>query len=384
MELTFRSLCEDRPGAAWRRVFSHGWPGWREWFLNRGGERVPEMAAAQRALRRYMPEIEPLWQSLVEKAGADEDAARFLTFWSPPRYLVNCSQAVLIDREGPLLIRNYDLDPELNESTLLSTAWRGRRIAGMVEGMAGLADGMNDAGLAISLSFGGRPVCRAGFGVPIILRYVLEMCADVQDAVDALRRVPSHMSYNVTVFDRSGVWATVLLAPDRPTVVTRQPYATNHQIGVGWPGHGRISNTLEREARLKSLLSSDNLSGAELASEFQAAPLFSTAYRKGFGTVYTSAYRPRTGEISLSWRKGPPITWHLDRVDRREVRVVYTPTGSSVLADGPSCSSQDQEASEPGNNRLAAVRLRNHTQSAEAWVNLNEAPLDPATRKESA
>ena len=44
-----------------------------------------------------MPEMVPLWERLVELAGGDAAAAHFLTFWSPPRYLVHCSQAVLVD-----------------------------------------------------------------------------------------------------------------------------------------------------------------------------------------------------------------------------------------------------------------------------------------------
>ena len=64
-----------------------------------------------------MPELLPLWERWVSESGADDEAARFLTFWNPPRYLAHCSQAVLVDRDGPLLLRNYDLDPALSEAT---------------------------------------------------------------------------------------------------------------------------------------------------------------------------------------------------------------------------------------------------------------------------
>lgn len=50
----------------------------------------------------------------------------FLSFWSPPRYLINCTQLAFVDDDGPLLIRNYDLDPSLNETTMLRTRWLGR------------------------------------------------------------------------------------------------------------------------------------------------------------------------------------------------------------------------------------------------------------------
>lgn len=332
MQLNFRSLVEDRPSNALRRVFAHGWPGWSEWYLSKRDKDAPDLRDSRKALRRHMPEIESLWDDWVETVDGDEDAARFLSFWSPPRYLVSCSQAVLVDDDGPLLIRNYDLDPELNESTLYSTRWRSHRVAGMVEGMVGLADGMNDAGLAASLTFGGRTVHGTGFGIPLIIRYVLEVCSDVQQAVEALRTVPSHMSYNVTVADKSGAWATVFLAPDRPAIVSRRPYATNHQIGVEWPRHGRFSNTLGRARHLKSLFEKKGLTAARLSDEFLGNPLFGTAYARGFGTVYTAAYRPATGNISLSWKDGTRETWKLDSVDERQREIRYTAQGSARVA----------------------------------------------------
>ena len=331
MQLKFRGLTEDEPGGVWRRIVEHGWPGWRDWFLARGGRRV-RLDDARRALRRHMPEMEPLWQRLVAAVDGDDDLARFLSFWSPPRYLVNCSQAVVIDADGPLLIRNYDLDPDLNESTMLHSAWRGRRVMGMVEGLSGLADGMNDAGLAASLTFGGRTEAGPGFGIPLIMRYLLEMCDEVPDAVDLLRAVPCHMSYNVTVADRRGAWATVFLAPDRPPIVTDRRAATNHQLRVERPRQGRVTRTLERERHLEHLLDRGRLTAAAATAEFKRPPLFSTDYATAFGTVYTAAYRPVTGEATLSWRDGPAQTRRIGAFEPSEVTVAYTGAGSAVVA----------------------------------------------------
>jgi predicted choloylglycine hydrolase len=253
-----------------------------------------------RALRRHMPELVPVWEQLVALAGDDERAAEFLTFWSPPRYLAHCSQAVVVDDGGPALVRNYDLDPATNEGTLLSSAWLGRGVIGMVEGMAGLADGMNAAGLAVSLAFGGRPAVGPGFGVPLIVRYLLEVCADVPDAVEALRPLPCHMSYNLTLLDRQGRHATVMLAPDRPAIVTDARFATNHQLGIEWPRHARLSRTTERAALLAGSLDA----GADhdaLLRRFLAPPLHSLRYAEGFGTVYTASYRPAKGTMQLAW-----------------------------------------------------------------------------------
>lgn len=333
MHLTFRSLTEERPADALRQAFDHAWPGWSEWMRKRRTPRAKDVRDARLALRRHMPEFESLWESWLEVCGDNPETALFLSFWSPPRYLVHCSQAVLIDDQGPLLIRNYDLDPKLNESTLLSTNWRGRRIAGMVEGIVGLADGMNDAGLAASLTFGGRTVRGDGFGIPLIIRYVLEICADVQQAVEALRCVPSHMSYNVTVADASGDWATVFTAPDRPAIVRKSPFTTNHQLGVEWPRHGRFSNTLGRADHLAGLFETPNLSGAQLTSEFLRPPLASTGYERGFGTIYTAAYRPGLGRMSLHWMDGTRVDHNLNAPKQMTRRMWYSHTGSHSLSD---------------------------------------------------
>ncbi len=248
-----------------------------------------------------MPELLPLWERWVSEAGADDEAARFLSFWNPPRYLAHCSQAVSVDRDGPLLLRNYDLDPALSEATLLKSAWLGRDVIGMVEGMAGLSDGMNAAGLAVSLAFGGKPVHGRGFGIPIILRYLLEVCSDVEQAVEALRAIPCHMAYNVILLDKSGRHAAVMLAHDRPAIVTDLRYQTNHQPGLIWPWYNRQTRSEERAALLQRLLERDGIDGAALEAAFLSDPLHVKGYGKGFGTVFTAVYRPLEGKVSLTW-----------------------------------------------------------------------------------
>lgn len=349
LRLAFRSLAEAAPGSAWREIFQGGWPGWRNWYLARGGERAA-LDRSLAAVRRYMPAMERIWSRLVEAAQADSDAARFLTFWSPPRYLVHCSQAVLNDRSGPILIRNYDLDPTLNERTLLRTRWLDRTVIGMIEGMAGLADGMNDAGLAVSLTFGGRVEFGQGFGIPLIVRYLLEVCSDVADAVEVLRHVPCHMSYNVTLLDRSGKWATVMLAPDRPPFVTGSRFATNHQIGIEWPKHGRDSRTLERSEHLDRVLKASGLTQPALERAFLSPPLFATGYDRGFGTVYTAVYRPMAGTMSLIWPDGNRHDCSFGDFPIRRFDVEYGGFGSrlvSVTDSGMTAGAAPQRMGEP-------------------------------------
>ena len=74
------------------------------------------------------------------------------------------------------------------------------------------------------------PAVAKAFGIPIVLRYVLETCATVEQAVSALRRIPVAQSYNVALVDTIGNHATVFVAPEQPAVVSRLDATTNHRL----------------------------------------------------------------------------------------------------------------------------------------------------------
>ena len=112
----------------------------------------------------------------------------------------------------------------------------------------GLLDGMNDAGLAVSLTFGGRRVLGDGFGIPIVVRYLLETCETVAEARERARPgCPYSLAHNLTVVDRGGEVLTAYLSPDREPIFRAFPAATNHQGIVEWPEQARATRTVERE-----------------------------------------------------------------------------------------------------------------------------------------
>lgn len=332
LQRRFSGLAEERPGAVWQDLLAANWPGWRDWYLARGGSTADTSREAERALRRHMPEMVKMHDRLSAALPDDPVLREFLTFWCPPRYLVSCTQAASSDLGGPFLMRNYDLDPALTEATLLRSNWRGKVVMGMVEGLAGLSDGINEDGLAVSLSFGGRVVTGRGFGIPLLIRYVLETCTDVQDGLEALRAVPCHMSYNVTLTDRQGQAATVFLSPDRPAMVQFTPWATNHQLGVEWPRHGRISATLERAQALSQMFAHAPPDEARLQAAFLTPPFYSARYRAGYGTVFSVAYRPAQGTARLFWGDGSSHSWQMQAFAPATLDIAYTCAGSRMIA----------------------------------------------------
>jgi predicted choloylglycine hydrolase len=199
-----------------------------------------------------------------------------------------------------------------------------------MEAIAGAADGVNASGLAVSLAFGGRKVKGTGFGVPLIVRYLLETCERTRDAVEVLRRIPSHMSYNLTVVDRAGDYATAFLAPDRPVEITRRPLATNHQGRVEWAEQARFSRTEERAEAIERLLAQPGMTPERLTEAFLREPVYGTRHAQGFGTVYTAAYRPTEAGLELHWPGEQP--WRLSCASFREGsrRVRYAKSGAAL------------------------------------------------------
>jgi predicted choloylglycine hydrolase len=321
--LTFEAVEEAEPGAKWQALFERHWPRYRTWFLHEGERVRASYAESARMLGEHMPELVPTYERLCELAGGGDLEARMLSMWRPPSYLSGCSQAVW-SRGEPMLVRNYDYSPERIEATILATGWEGRRVFGMSDCLWGLLDGVNDAGLAVSLAFGGRPVVGNGLGVPLVVRYLLQVCSTVFEARAVLERLPYHLAHTLTLVDRTGAYVTAYLSPDRGAVFKDVGLATNHQGDVEWHEHARATNSLEREQLI--LVALDEARDLQsFADAFMRVPLYSNAYDSGMGTLYTAVYKPARGAVEYRW---PGLHWEHSferfREGSRTVRLLET------------------------------------------------------------
>ena len=318
ISMTLYGITETLPGPRWQALFDATWPAYRSWYLREGEQARPSLAEAQRTLRRHLPELVETWESLVELSGDDDVAARFLTLWKPPTFLPACSQAVLTAPE-PALARNYDYSPDLFECVVYSSAFTGRRVIGTSDCLWGLLDGMNDAGLAISLAFGGRRGAGDGFAIPLVVRYLLETADTVDDAIRRLHGLPVNMSYNLTMVDATGTPATVFVAPGRDPEVSACPVATNHRGRTPEDlAHARAFRSVERQQHLLGLLDTAP-DPTELARALLEFPMRQTAYARAFGTLYTVLYRPQLGYVDYLW---PDSSWRRRFDSPDQVRTV--------------------------------------------------------------
>lgn len=315
MQLTFNAIAEDRPGALWQAHAQALWPSYHRWWLHDGDRARPSYTVSRKALRTHMPELEPVWRELTDSQGGGDAVSRFLAMWCPPPYITGCSQAVWLgDEKNPSearLLRNYDFAPALFEGAWLATRWTGQRVMAMSDCLWGALDGVNESGLAVSLSFGGRTVHGEGFGIPLVMRYLLEVAEDVDQAVALLKRLPHHMSYSITLLDKHGKWATVFVAPDRPTEVVDKRSVSNIQHAVEWPDHDRATRATERALSLAEALASSPDS-TMLAARMMHPPIAQAAFERGYGTLYTAVYAPALGVATLSWPEQPSWSQSLE------------------------------------------------------------------------
>jgi predicted choloylglycine hydrolase len=300
--LELEAVDEPEPGAAWAARFEAMWPAYRAWYEQEGLATRPDLATCREALERHMPELVGTYERLVELAGGDELAARLLSLYRPPGFIVGCSQGAWTrGGDEPVLVRNYDYPASRLEAVIAHTRWKGRRVIGMSDCLWGLLDGVNDAGLAVSLTFGGRRDVGDGFAIPLVVRYVLETCDTVAQARAAIARIPVHAAQNLTLLDSSGAYVTAYVGPGRPAEFHAVAGTTNHQGRIDWPEYARAIRSEERERCVLRLLEDREVDRESFIAAFLVPPLHSKAYAEGFGTLYTAAYEPRAGRVTYRW-----------------------------------------------------------------------------------
>jgi len=332
-------------------AFNEFWPEYKAWFQSKkqNASNPSLLKASESQLSKVMPELIPVYESFREASNDCPIAANFLTGHQPPAYLVNCSQAVLTHEE-PILIRNYDLSPDLSENLITHSNLLGQPIIGTNECLWGLDDGMNTAGLVASLTFGGSKRVGKGFGIPFIMRYVLETCETVTQAIKVLQRVPSHMAYNITLLDKQGDFATVMVAPDQEAIVTKDRCITNHQQQVTWPAQASFSKTIERKKYLDNLLKDTSLSKSKIIESFLKTPLRSSNYAQQFGTVFTAIYQPEQGTMAYHWPDEEPLEVSFDDFIEQDKTVNLEAQATTFKADFTTTGPINSHSNQPQND----------------------------------
>ena len=314
--------------------FTEAWPAYRRWYLRDGEAARPEYLECRHALQAHLPELVPTYDRLVAAVGGGDLAARFLSHWNPPPLFAACSLAAW-SRERRVLVRNYDYPPTLCDALVVRSEWMGAPVLAMSDCALGALDGVNAHGLAVAIAFGGRRVVGEGFGIGIVVRYVLELARDVPSALSLLARIPVHLAYNVALQDSSGHNAIAYLSPDRAMTVSGGATAANRQGETEWPEHAEYSATEDREAALEAAVDAPQMDADLLAQRFLEPPLYRPTASTTWGTVYTAVYDVDALTLDLRW---PDDSWSLSMhgfEGGRRVRSMEMAVPAAVEPQGP-------------------------------------------------
>jgi len=318
----FQFIEEHTPGEKWLAFYNESRESYRKWFLKEGELNRPSFMECKNAMQQHMPELVPRWEQLLELTGADDVDARLLSFYCPTPYVAGCSQAVWM-RYNPVLIRNYDYFPDLCEARIVKSKWNDCSVIASTDCLWGVLDGMNEHGLSVSLSFGGREEVGVGFGIPLILRYILEFCKTTVEATEVLCRIPTHMAYNITVLDASFHINTVEVSPFSEPSVSHIPLAVNHQGDFELTNYAMFSHSHERKQELIEKLYDPLINIDSFINAFEYAPLFASDYKKGFGTLYTAVYNPQLRAMEYRWPHYLRAYQSFEYFEEKDIWVTY-------------------------------------------------------------
>jgi len=285
----------QRNPSAWREHIA------RHWSLTANRSEPPFLGVSEirTLLSRHMPELLPDFDALLPLYGGGPGAAQGLALYNQRPFWAGCSVQVARRPGHATLLRNYDGGVEDCPCAFRFEALNGGGwILGSAEGGWGYLDGMNDRGLAIALTFGGRFVTGPGFTVILVIRWLLQTCAGVDQALARLAeaQIPHRMAQSLVLLDRGGAHAVVYLSPDREMVVERWLVGcTNHQGRVEAQEYGAFTRTAERLAHLQAR------DGALTLADFLQPPLYQQRYVEHFGTLYSAEYDPGAETLRVAW-----------------------------------------------------------------------------------
>jgi predicted choloylglycine hydrolase len=273
-------------------------------------------AAAVASFAEHMPELVPVMEELAASIDLPE-AGAVLTQATLKPFFAACSQTGV----AGTLVRNYDFDPAVCSRVISRTEYL-RLVIGMSEFLWGLLDGMNDAGLAVSLTFGGRFVHRPGMSILLVVRYLLETCDTVEQAWERLRRIPMSTAQNLTLVDHEQT-LSVFVGPDIEATRADGACVTNHQLQPVGEEQENDTHTLARLAAITAATETARAAAAtgdpdpsrHVVAALLRPPLYNSDYTSGLGTIYTAAYRPTEGRVAYHWPDGQ--TWPQSFTDFR-------------------------------------------------------------------
>ena len=161
---------------------------------------------------KYYPEILDEIKGLADgQGGKYEDFYTFLLSMYCFEFNNHCTCFTFFDDRNIIFARNSDFLVSL-EKLYMNCLYKldgGYIFNGNTTAFIEMEDGINEYGLAIGLTFVYPKVIREGFNSGMLVRYILEKCKTVNDAIEFLQKVPIASQQTLTIADATGEIAVI-------------------------------------------------------------------------------------------------------------------------------------------------------------------------------
>lgn len=171
-------------------------------------ERIDYALSCLPIYEKYYHEIMEEIQGLADGQQCDVrilQAVLFSMYSMPPS--CNCSCFAFTTEHEILLGRNSDFLTEierLNQNVVYKLTDGVYSFTGNTTAFVEIEDGVNEHGLAVGLTSVYPNQCKPGFNAGMIVRYLLEKCKNVSEAVSCLYQLPIASAQTLTLADAMG------------------------------------------------------------------------------------------------------------------------------------------------------------------------------------
>ncbi|MEK4861216.1 C45 family autoproteolytic acyltransferase/hydolase [Staphylococcus sp. FSL W8-0774] len=212
-------------------------------------------------------------------------------------------------RGQDFIVRNYDYHPATYDGRYLLFQPNDGGLAqiGPTSRVTGRMDGMNEAGLVMAYNFMHRKKPANGFICYMIGRLILELCKDVDGAIQLLKNLPHRSSFSYILMDKELNHAIVEVTP-RDIQVRYDNICTNHYEILTHENRNYTQESKERLARtVKQTHAQLNKNEAFKLFNDPQYNIYSKLFRSWSGTIHTSMYEPKslTAWMTLGENKAP-------------------------------------------------------------------------------
>lgn len=185
----------------------------REHTIEITQERIDYALSCLPIYEKYYHEIVEEIQGLADGQQCDVrilQAVLFSMYSMPPS--CNCSCFAFTTEQEILLGRNSDFLTEierLNQNVVYKLTDGVYSFTGNTTAFIEIEDGVNEHGLAVGLTSVYPNQCKPGFNAGMIVRYLLEKCRNVSEAVSCLYQLPIASAQTLTLADTMGAIAVI-------------------------------------------------------------------------------------------------------------------------------------------------------------------------------